>query len=186
MSLKDFALKVLGGRAPWTYLYLVLVPFINWSFEHVQSWPLPGGGSWPPVAIVTGLILVVRDLAQREIGHNIFIPLFVAIGFSFILSPPNIAFASAAAFAISEVIDWAIFTYTKRPLSKRIFWSAGISSPIDSAVFLFLASLTVPGIFNAVSVAASVASKLAGCVVVYYMLKAREKREGTTSIVTKT
>jgi hypothetical protein len=182
MTIKAFLAKTLGGKTPWTYLYIVLVPFVNWSFGAVPSFPLPYGGEWPPVAIITGLILVVRDLAQREIGHNIFIPLAIAIGLSFMTSPANIALASAAAFAVSELVDWAIFTFTKRPLSKRIFWSTGISAPIDSTVFIYLASFTVPDIFNAVSVGASIASKLLGCVVVYYLLKHREAKDAAARL----
>jgi len=182
---KTFLKQSLTGKTPWTYLYLFLVPFVNWSFAHVPTVPLPHGGEWPPLAIVTGLILVVRDLAQREVGHYIFVPLAIGIAISFAMAPAEIALASAAAFAISESIDWALFTFLKKPLSKRIFLSAGISSPIDSTVFIFLASFKVKNIFNPYSVIASIISKLVGCVIVYYMLKYREKRAETDKALTE-
>jgi uncharacterized PurR-regulated membrane protein YhhQ (DUF165 family) len=128
------------------------------------------------MVIVTGLILVVRDFAQREVGHTIFIPLLIGIGISFLMAPKEIALASALAFGISECIDWAIFTYTKRPLSGRIMWSCAASAPIDSLVFLVGANMAVPGLFSWPTLIFSVASKLSGAYVVYLMLKRRERK----------
>lgn len=152
-----------------------MIPLVNWGFAHSPHYALPDGGEWAPMSIVTGLVLVVRDLAQREIGHTIFLPLLIAITLSFLLAPPEIAVASAGAFAISELIDWAIFTFTRRPLSKRILWSCGASAPVDSAVFLLGADAAIPGLFSWLTLATSVLSKLAGAVVVYLLLKRRER-----------
>lgn len=164
------------GRTPWVYLYVFLIPLVNWSFAHVPTVAMPDGGAWSPMAVVTGLILVVRDVAQREVGHAIFFPWVIGIAVSFFMAPPEIALASAAAFAISEFIDWAIFTITKRPLSKRILWSCAASAPVDSLVFLVGANLAIPGIFTWLTLATSVSSKLAGTFVVYLLLKRRERQ----------
>ncbi|MGN6424768.1 MAG: VUT family protein [Asticcacaulis sp.] len=173
---KTFVRKVLSGRAPWTYGYLFLIPFINWCFDHVPTYPLPGHGDWNPMTVVTGLVLVVRDFAQREVGHYIFGFLAVGLLLSIVTSDPTIAFASACAFAISETIDWALFTFAKLPLSKRVFVSAGISGPIDAAAFLWIASYAIPGIFNIWSLAGSVVSRFLGCLVVYLIMKHRERK----------
>ncbi len=157
-------------------MYVLLIPLVNWSFANVPSYPVMGG-EWNPMVIVTGLILVVRDLAQREIGHTIFLPLCLGIAVSFIMAPPQIAMASAAAFAVSETIDWAIFTFTKRPLSKRILWSCGASAPVDSAIFLIGADMAVPGLFSWATLLCAIASKLGGAYVVYLHLKRREKKQ---------
>ena len=64
------ALALAGFR--WTALYVGLMPLINWSFAAVPTTPIPdwlGGGQFQPLAIVTGLVLVVRDFGQREIKH---------------------------------------------------------------------------------------------------------------------
>ena len=159
----------------WVYVYVLLVPLVNWSFAHVPTVPMPDGGAWSPMAIVTGLILVVRDLAQREVGHYIALPLAIGIAISFLMAPPEIALASALAFAFSEGIDWAIFTFTKRPLSKRILWSCGIAAPIDSLIFLIGANMAIPGILTWLTALTSIASKLAGTYVVYLHLTRREK-----------
>ena len=99
---RTFTRKTFTGRAPWTYLYIVLIPFINWCWAAVPTVPLPDHGEWTPMAVVTGLVLVVRDFAQREIGHWIFIPLVIAIAASFYTSPSNIALASAVAWPESS------------------------------------------------------------------------------------
>ena len=176
MDLKTVVKRVIYGKTPWTYLYLFLVPFINWCFAHVYTFKLAGGGDWNPMTIVTGLVLVVRDFAQREVGHYIFAFLAAGLLLSVVTSDPTIAFASACAFAISETIDWALFTFAKLPLSKRVFVSAGISGPIDAAAFLFIASFSIPGIFNWWSLAAAVVSRFLGCLVVYLLMKQREKK----------
>ena len=164
------------GRTPFVYLYVLLIPLVNWSFAHVPTLPMPDGGAWSPMAVVTGLILVVRDFAQREVGHAIFLPLVIGIAVSFVMAPPAIALASAAAFAISELVDWAVYSFSKKPLSARVLISSAISAPLDSAVFWALASLTVAGVFTWSTVITAVASKLLGAYVVYRILKSREAR----------
>lgn len=164
---------MLRGRTPVTYLYVLLIPFVNWSFAHVPTVAMPDGGAWSPMAIVTGLILVVRDFAQREVGHAIFLPFVIGIVLSFVMAPPAIALASAAAFAISELVDWAIYTFSKKLLSARVLLSSAISAPLDSGVFWALASLTVAGVFTWSTVLTAVASKIAGAFVVYLLLKRR-------------
>lgn len=159
------------GRTPVTYLYVLLIPFVNWSFAHVPTVAMPDGGTWSPMAIVTGLILVVRDFAQREVGHAIFLPFAIGIVLSFGMAPPAIALASASAFAISELVDWAIYTFSNKPLSLRVLLSSALSAPLDSAVFWALASLTLAGIFTWSTVVTAVASKLLGAYVIYLLLK---------------
>ena len=160
----------------WVYVYVLLVPFVNWSFAHVPTVPMWDGGAWSPMAIVTGLVLVVRDFAQREVRHWIFVPLAIGIAISFVMAPPQIALASAAAFAISELVDWFIFTLSKRPLSHRVLLSSAVSAPLDSMAFWFLASFAVAGVFTLSTVLTAILSKLAGAYVVYLYLIRREKK----------
>ncbi len=160
----------------WTYLYLLLVPLVNWSFAAVPTVPMPDGGEWPPMAIVTGLVLVFRDFTQREIGHYVFIPLLIGVYLSYEMAGAEIALASGLAFLVSETVDWAVYTFTKKPLSARIMLSSLIGAPIDSAVFLLGASLVVSGIFTPFTIATSIASKLLGAYIVYRIIKHREQR----------
>src|SRR5262249_49805950 len=111
-------------KRPAAAVYVALIPLVNWSFANVPTIKMPDGGEWAPFSVVTGLVLVVRDFAQREVGHKIFAYMALGLVLSSLTTPPEIVLASGAAFAISETTDWAIFTFTKRPLSKRILWSA--------------------------------------------------------------
>ncbi len=56
----------------YTLLYEILIPFINWSFTWAPMWEVLPNWAFNPVTIVTGLVLVVRDFAQREIGHEVY------------------------------------------------------------------------------------------------------------------
>ncbi len=156
-------------------MYVLLIPLVNWSFAHVPTFAVLGG-AWSPMAVVTGLVLVFRDFAQREVGHYIFIPLMIGLAISYAMAPASIAIASAAAFAVSELVDWAIFTVSKKPLSQRVLISSAASAPLDSAIFWFGASFTVAGVFHWATILTAIISKMAGAVVVYYVLKHRESR----------
>jgi queuosine precursor transporter len=163
----------------WTALYVGLMPFINWSFAAVPTTPIPewlGGGAFQPLAIVTGLVLVVRDFAQREIKHWIWGAMIVGLLLSTLTSWVVIVFASGAAFLISETVDWAVYTFSKRPLSQRIMISSLASAPLDQVVFIWLASQVVEGIFAWGTIVTGILSKLLGAWIVSMLVARREKR----------
>lgn len=128
------------------------------------------------MAVFTGLILVFRDFAQREVGHYIFIPLLAGLAISYAMAPAAIATASACAFAASELVDWAIYSFTKKPLSQRVLISSAAASPLDTAIFWFGANQVEPGVFHWATLITAIASKMAGAVFVYYLLRHRERR----------
>ncbi|MET0181335.1 MAG: hypothetical protein ABW199_00465, partial [Caulobacterales bacterium] len=127
----------------WTALYVALMPIINWSFAAVPTMPIPeafGGGQFQPLAIVTGLVLVVRDFAQREVKNYVLLAMIAGLALSTLTSWIVVVFASGAAFLISETVDWAVYTFVKRPLSQRVMISSLFSAPLDQVVFIWLAS----------------------------------------------
>ncbi len=162
----------------WAALYVGLMPFINWSFAAVPTWPIPdwfGGGMFQPLAIVTGLVLVVRDFAQREMRHWVWGAMLTGLALSTLTSWIQIVVASALAFLISETVDWAVYTFSKRPLSQRIMISSAVSAPLDQVVFIGLASLVVPGIFAWGTILTGILSKLLGAWIVSQAIAARER-----------
>jgi len=168
----------LTGRR-WTALYVGLMPVINWAFAGISTIPIPedfGGGSWHPFTVITGLVLVVRDFAQREIKHWIFGAMLIGLALSTLTAWPVIVVASGVAFLISETADWAVYTFSKRPLSQRIMISSTISAPIDQLIFIYLASLVVPGIFAWGSIVTGIISKLVGAYFVSRVVAAQERR----------
>lgn len=172
-------LIILLMKRPFTALYVALMPLVNWAFAGIPTIPIPesfGGGEWHPFTIVTGLVLVVRDFAQREIKHWIFGAMLVGLTLSTLTAWPVIVVASGIAFLISETTDWAVYTFSKRPLSERILISSAISAPIDQMAFISLASLVVPGIFAWGSIATGIVSKLLGAYIVSRIVARQERR----------
>lgn len=177
------AIFLTGKR--WTALYVGLMPVINWAFAGIPTIPLPawiGGGDWHPFTIVTGLVLVVRDFAQRELRHWIFAAMIAGLALSTLTSWIQIVVASGLAFMLSETADWAVYTFSNRPLSQRIMLSSLVGAPIDQLAFLWLASFAVPGIFAWGSVLTGIVSKLIGAYVVSRLVAAREQREAQTQM----
>lgn len=185
----------LKGRT-WAYVYVALIPLLNWSFGKSAAieinltqalGPYLGTATpilFNPLTIATGMVFVLRDFVQREMGHKVLILMALAIAWSFYYSWAVIAIASATAFAISESVDWLIYTFTKYRLSTRILLSSAAASPIDTTVFLYGADLArqmnlgdPPGtMFNAANFVFFILGKMVGAVVVSAMIRAREKR----------
>ena len=143
------AIWMLRGRG-WALIYVALIPFLNWSFGIIPEFQIiepTGSGltaqgvSLHPMTMVTGMVFVIRDFVQREMGHRVLIVMAMAIAWSFYYAWPVIALASGIAFAISEGVDWLLFTFTKYRLSTRILLSSALAAPVDTTVFLYGADL---------------------------------------------
>lgn len=190
LSLTFLAIWLLNGRA-WAVLYVVLIPFLNWSFGVIPEFQVvePGdawkqGISLHPMTMVTGMVFVIRDFVQREMGHKVLILMAVAVAWSFFYAWPVIALASGIAFAISEFVDWLVYTFTKYRLSTRILISSALASPVDTTVFLYGADLArqiefglEPG--NMLHIAnwiVFVIGKMVGAVIVSWVIRRREDR----------
>ena len=159
----------------YTLVYILLIPFINWSFTWAPMWEVLPGWAFNPVTIVTGLVLVVRDFAQREIGHEVLIAMAVALGLTYATSGGELALASGAAFAISEIVDWMLFTFTKYRLSTRVLLSSALAAPIDTTVFLYGASFIRDAQLTIPNVSMSIIGKMAGALVIWWLIRRREK-----------
>lgn len=162
-------------RCKYTALYIVLIVAVNYAFTVVPLVRLPGGAMWPPVALVVGLVFVARDFAQREIGHRVLLAMLAGLVISYFMADPFVATASAVAFLVSELIDWAVFSFTKRPLSQRVLYSSLFGAPVDSAIFL-----GIVGILSPLGALAMTASKLLGALIVWWLIRRREKDQAVS------
>jgi uncharacterized PurR-regulated membrane protein YhhQ (DUF165 family) len=131
---------------PYLFLYILTIYLVNLGFTHVPLVDL-GFGLFSPMAIVVGAIFVIRDYAQRAVGHWVLAGMAIGCLLSYYLADPVVAVASVASFAVSELADWLMYTATKKPFYKRVLYSSIVSAPVDTGLFLFLIDLTSPVTF---------------------------------------
>lgn len=166
-----------------TFFYIAFIIVLNWMFAvlpHVSLF----GGSLSPADVMVGFVYLLRDFAQREIRHYVIVAMVVGSVISYFMANPAIALASVSAFVVGEMIDWAVFTWTKRPLSKRLLFSASLSAPFDSAVFLYMIAR-----LDWLSLTVMTLGKLAGVLLLWKCYLMRHKKKppplgstGTTSV----
>lgn len=141
-----------AARLGWTAfaLFLASVPFANWLIQHVGTACVPAGPCLVPVApgllapsgvLAVGAALVLRDVVQRCLGAGWGL---AAIGagtlLSVLVAPPALVVASGAAFLLSELADFAVYTpLQRRRLLLAVVASSAAGLVVDSVVFLGLA-----------------------------------------------
>ncbi len=150
----------------YTTLYIALIVAVNYGFTVVPLVEMPGGEKWPPMSLVVGFIFVARDFAQREIGHRVIIAMLLAGVLSYIMASPFVAVASLSAFLVSEFADWAVYSFTGRPLAQRVLLSSALGTPLDSGIFLALI-----GHFSVIGIVVMTFSKMLGALVVWWMIR---------------
>ena len=132
----------------WVIVYVALIVAVNYGFSVVPLVQLPGDlGARPPMSLAVGAIFVVRDLAQRQIGHWVIPAMLLGGLLSYWMADPYVAIASVTAFLVSELVDWAVYTWTRRPFRDRVLLSSALGTPVDSAIFLgMIGALTGPAV----------------------------------------
>lgn len=131
-------------------LYCVTIPTANWMVSHVGTICVANGPCLVPVApglmapsgvLMIGAALVLRDLVQRRLGVEFGIgAIFAGAAISAGLSPHALVLASAAAFLISELADFVVYTpLARRRLVLAVVVSGLVGLIVDSFVFLLLA-----------------------------------------------
>ena len=158
----------------WTLSYVVSILAVNWLFapaqlvEGVTFWKTAWGDLFLANLIV-GAVFVLRDYAQREIGHRILLATLLAGIMTYFMVDPAIAVASLVAFVISETADWGVFSFWKKSVQSRVLVSSLIAVPLDTVVFQHLAGYLTPAAF-----VMEVLSKAVGVYIVWQLLKMRE------------
>lgn len=143
-----------------TLLYLFSIVLVNYLFTII-----PSIGAWQPVSLVVGVVFILRDFSQREVGHKVILVMLLGGAISYFMASPFVAVASITAFMISEMVDWMVYTLSKKPLRQRILLSSALSTPVDSAVFLLII-----GHFGWITFLIMVVSKMASALVVWRYL----------------
>ena len=156
----------------WTILYIAAILGVNYGFSVTA--PIEVFGVFlPPMTFVVGAIFVIRDFAQRQIGHWVWLAMGVGVLLSYLMADPFVATASAAAFLVSEAADWAVYTFTKMPFHQRILLSSVVSTPVDSTVFLVMI-----GFASIPAIALMTASKMVVAVAVWWWERRQVTQNG--------
>ncbi len=136
--------------------FMACIPAANWMIAHIGTvcvaqgpclvpvWPW-GPGDRPLMApsgvLMIGLALVLRDLVQRRLGRGVALGAIVAgAALSGAVAPPQLIVASATAFLLSELADFAVYTpLQSRGLVLAVLASSVVGLIADSILFLWLA-----------------------------------------------
>lgn len=143
--------------------FLACIPAANWLIGNVGTTCIPSGPCLIPVApglmAPSGVLLIGAGLALRDALHErmprwaVATLIAAGAGLSLAFSPPALALASAVAFLLSELADFAVYDRLRR----RAMWlavaaSGLVGAVLDSALFSLLAFGTVqwaPGLILA-------------------------------------
>jgi queuosine precursor transporter len=155
--------------------YIAAIVLVNWTFIVLVPWSTPLGDLYVANLIV-GAVFVLRDYAQRAIGHYVLLATAVAGLITYVMVDPGLAKASLIAFTLSEMTDWAVYSFTKRPLQNRILLSSLFSVPVDTLAFQYLAQYLSPASFST-----EVVSKAIGVAIVWFLLRWRFARQGAVA-----
>lgn len=143
--------------------FLACIPVANWLIGNVGTTCIPNGPCLIPVApgmmapsgvLVIGAALALRDAVQEALGRAWVLGLVIAgATMSFLLGSPALALASATAFLLSELADFAVYDrLRKRGLALAVMLSGIVGATLDSLLFSWLAFGTIgwaPGLILA-------------------------------------
>lgn len=138
------------------FAFIACIPLANWMIGHWGTVCVPQGPCLVPVfpwgpggkplmapsgVLMIGLALVLRDLVQRRLGRGVALLSIVAgAALSGAVAPPALVFASAGAFLLSELADFAVYTpLQRRGLVVAVLASSVVGLIADSLLFLWLA-----------------------------------------------
>jgi uncharacterized PurR-regulated membrane protein YhhQ (DUF165 family) len=129
---------------------LSCVPSANWLIGNVGTVCIPGGPCLIPVApglmapsgvLMIGLALVLRDQLHEVAGRWwVLAVLLTGSVLSLAISPPALAYASAAAFLLAELLDFAVYDRLRaRGRALAVAASGAAGAVLDSLLFSWLA-----------------------------------------------
>ncbi|WP_369167830.1 VUT family protein [Streptomyces sp. R28] len=121
--------------------YIATIPAANWAVTEFGAVPVGFDYLAPAGVYLVGLALVLRDLAREAAGRGaVLAAIAVGAALSWWLADPALAVASAAAFAVAESMDFAVYEpLRKRGLPVAMLASNAVGLLADSLIFLWLA-----------------------------------------------
>jgi uncharacterized PurR-regulated membrane protein YhhQ (DUF165 family) len=121
--------------------YVGTIVAANWAITRYGLVPVGFGLTAPAGVYFAGLAFGLRDLTQEWAGKPATLAaIAVGAAVSYLVASPALAAASALAFGLSELADWAVY----QPLRRR-GWAVAVAASntvgllVDSALFLWIA-----------------------------------------------
>lgn len=127
--------------AATTAAYIAAIPTANLATSAYGTIPAGFGLSAPAGVLLFGATFVLRDLIHSTAGRNAVLAAIAAgTALSYLVAPPALATASAAAFLAAELADTAVYSPLRaRGLLVAVAASNAVGIAIDSVLFLHLA-----------------------------------------------
>ncbi len=135
--------------------FVATIYLANWLVNHygpIRVWPTHLRA--PAGVYVVGLAFLLRDTVQRFAGQRLALAL-IALGTALsVIVSWHLAFASGAAFAVSEIVGLGIFLALGGTvagplrLGLAVIAASVVAAALDSFVFLWLAPTFIPGTSN--------------------------------------
>jgi queuosine precursor transporter len=121
----------------WSITYVFSIVAVNLSFEFIPALVLPGEIFWSVGSILAGLVFILRDYSQIEVGKAGSLGLMALAGvITYLMASPFVAIASLVAFAASELCDFMSFNLIKGDFKRKVIASSLFSVPVDTVIFL--------------------------------------------------
>lgn len=124
----------------WPVLYIGTIFGANWAIQRFGLVPVGFGLMAPAGVYFVGLAFTFRDLTQDTLGKwAVLVCIGIGGALSFIVAP-TFAVASATAFLLSELADFAVYTPLRaRHWDLALLLSNVVGFVFDSVLFLWLA-----------------------------------------------
>jgi uncharacterized PurR-regulated membrane protein YhhQ (DUF165 family) len=132
-------------RVTLAVVYVAAIVAANWLTNRYGLVPIGFGLLVTAGTFAAGLCLLVRNLGQDVLGRLVILGLMVVgVALSYWLASAQLAEASAAAFALSELTDMTVYTaLRKRGMSRALVAAALLGGLVDTLVFLHIAGFPV-------------------------------------------
>ena len=124
----------------WLALYIATIFAANWAIQTFGIVPVGFGLMAPAGVYFVGAAFTFRDLAHEAVGRGLIVlAILIGAALSAIVSP-QFALASAVAFGVSELADFAVYSpLRERGWLRAVAVSNAVGLVLDSILFLWLA-----------------------------------------------
>jgi uncharacterized PurR-regulated membrane protein YhhQ (DUF165 family) len=120
--------------------YLLTIVAANWAVHRFGAIPVGFGLLAPAGVYFVSAALVLRDAVQYTLGKPVTLTVMAAgVALSAVVAGPQLALASGAAFAVSESVDFALFTWIAPRWALAVAAGGFAGLVADSLVFLSIA-----------------------------------------------